>query len=402
MKITIALIAGLLLARAPAAASPALDQALLSARIPIEHSADGRYSGLGWDRLIDDGRDAQFFLIGEQHGGAEIIDFAAAVHKELAGAGYSHAALEVGPYSTEYVETLIRTGGFQAFLKRPGSNSIFPFLFWDEERVLAEQYVALSPDRRRALWGLDQEYLGAAPVVLERLRQRAKRPDQRLLVESLQTRAATDRQLVMTLENRDFQQLVESFASDAQALEIIEAMRISNGIYAPFRGPSATRYWGNLTRETYIKTNFARYFTETERRLGKPPKVFAKFGGSHAMRGITQTTVPGFGNFLAEWGLARGFKLVNMMVDCASSAEPPARPCQPYFGTDSRIFALAPKDRLTLYDLRPIRSQLRGLGDVDTKTRDLIQAFDFYLLIPNVTPAISVTKKAAANTAASS
>jgi hypothetical protein len=147
-----------------------------------------------------------------------------------------------------------------------------------------------------------------------------------------------------------------------------------------------------------MKSNFAAAFAKAERERRRPPKVFMKFGGNHAMRGFSATTVPALGNFLAEWGVPRGFSMVNIMVDCFSAAT--GASCQPYFGKDNAIHAEASDDRYTLFDLRPLRARLRLLPDMDAKTRELVQAFDYYVLIRGVTRATRVPDAAVPATAA--
>ena len=65
---------------------------------PMQAGADGRLSGAGAELLLAAGRDAQFFLIGEEHGVAEIPLVAAGLFRELAPAGYRHLAIETGEF----------------------------------------------------------------------------------------------------------------------------------------------------------------------------------------------------------------------------------------------------------------------------------------------------------------
>ena len=150
-----------------------------------------------------------------------------------------------------------------------------------------------------------------------------------------------------------------------------------------------------------MKSNFLRQFAAAEQRLGRPPRVFVKFGGYHAMRGHSDTDVPAFANFLAECGLSRGFALVNMMVDCAGGEALDPRtnragPCEPYFGPHAVIGSMARPDRLTLIDLRPLRAQLNRMRDLDPLSRQTILACDYYLAIRDVRAATPVASLPAA------
>jgi hypothetical protein len=370
--------------------NPDLLSEIRSSRLPLSVSGAGVVQGEGWERLIADGGRAQFFVVGEQHGVAEIINRAAAMHERLAKQGYSVAAMEVGPFSTDRVEQLIRSrpGALEGFVGQPGHRGIFPFLAMREEVRLAEQFVQLSSEKD-ALWGLDQEYVGSAPLFVELLSRRQKNPAQRAAVARFASAVAANPLFTRDSKPADVEPLKQAFRGDAEALAAIDALRISGEIYAPFTIPGSNRYWANLTRENYMKANFASAFSKAERQRRAPPKVFMKFGASHAMRGFSAlTAVPALGNFLAEWGIPRGFSMVNIMMDCASNA--PGASCQPYFGTDHAIYTAASEERFTLFDLRPIRARLRFFPDMDAKTRELIQGFDYYLLIRDVTRATRV------------
>lgn len=386
------LLAMLLAAQAGPPAAPAAESGAIVAghMLPIAETGDG-YSGPGWDRLVAEAADAQFFLIGEQHGTRDIALFATRVHAELARRGYTHAAVEIGPWSTGFAERLIRSGHGRLgdYIRRPGHALTLPFLFFGEETVLAEQIVAASPDGEQALWGLDQEFVASGPVALALLRGWARTEAHSAAVEAFGARVESDPMLVGNLTDAELDPLAGAFAGHAEAPALIEELRRSSAIYAPFVRRTGPIYPANLRREQQMKLNFVRAFEAAERRTGTPPRVFLKVGGNHAMRGFSGTNVPGLGNFLAEWGLARGFGLVNIMVDCAGgeALNPQtnvAVPCQPDLGPDTLLGSIAGEQRLTMIDLKALRPRLRELRDLDEHSRRAILAFDYYLVIRDV------------------
>ncbi len=272
-------------------------------RLVIEQVGPGRFRGAGWDKLIADGAAAHVFMIGEQHGTADIARFGAAVHRALATQGYTHAAYEMGPYSTDVAEQVIRSGKGQlaAYIRKPGNALSLPFLFYQEEVDLAEQIVAASPDRANALWGLDQEFAAAGPIIAELLRRWATNPAERSAADAFAAKAATAPQLIAT-EPWSHSDIEKAFRNNRRAKRLLEEIRLSNEIYAPFTGRGGSGYEANLLRETYMKNNYAARSVGAERRNGKRPKVFLKFGGYHAQKGFTGTNVPGLGNHLYEIG----------------------------------------------------------------------------------------------------
>lgn len=375
-------------AQEPVAAKPSTEEILRTHILEIARAPDGSFSGPGWDRIIDDARQAQFTLIGEQHAVADLANFETRVFRAIALHGYSHAALEVGPFSTSFAEGLIRSrkGALAEYIAAPNNSFTLPFLFFEEETAMAEEMVERSPDGRQALWGIDQEFIGAMPILAHLLAQHAADARQRELAAGLAARANGDPMLLAKLTTAELDALADAFASNRTAAPIVEAIRTSHAIYQPFTAGTGPVQPANLRRETYMKDNFLRQFTAAERRLSHPPKVFLKFGGYHAMRGMSGTDVPALGNFLAEWGHSRGFGLLNIMADCVSGHVVDPRsgetaPCQPYLGEKSALHRLAAvsAEPITLIDLKALRSRLGAMKDIDGGSRQTILAFDYYI-----------------------
>ena len=386
-------------ARAPApstngAEAPAL--ALIRAQVrPIARDSSGSFSGTAWDQLVNDAASAQFVIAGEQHGSGAIAKFETALHRELARRGFTHSALEVGPYSTAFAERLIRSGPgrLQNYIAAPGHGFTLPFLFFAEEAAMAEAMVGSSPDKRQALFGLDQEFVGAAPILASELQEIATSGPERKALAEFTAAAEKDPLLVAKIDEMRLSALDEAFSRSPRALAIIDAMRTSARIYKPFVSKSGSAYGANLERESYMKTNFVRHFEAATRRNGSAPKVFFKFGGYHAMRGMSGTDVPTLANFVSEWGLPHKFRLVNLMIDCiGGQAMNPqtnqAAPCEPYFPPQGLLYrAVADGPPVQIIDLRALRPMLGKLKDADEATRKNILAFDYYVAIKDGAPA---------------
>lgn len=386
-------VAAIALAAAAPPPSPSVDQitaAIAAERLPLERETAGGFTGAGWQRLVDDAATAQFMMVGEQHGSGSIAEFEAQLHKALAARGYTHSALEVGPYSTDFAERLIRggPGRLQAYIAAPGHGFTLPFLFFGEEAAMAEQMVRLSPDRRHPLWGLDQEFIGGGPLHADLLEAYAKSAEQKSAVAVFRSAASNNPMHSGVVSEAELAPLRSAFAANPDALEVIKALAASAAIYRPFvvKG-GGDIYSANLARETMMKRNFLAAFEAAEKRGKRPPKVFLKFGGNHAMRGFSDTNVPALGNFIAEWGNARNLRLVNLFVECDGGqalnpqTNAPA-PCEPYFAEDSLLRrAVQSGPPLQIYDLRPLRAQLSKWKNADASTKKVILAFDYYVTI---------------------
>lgn len=373
-------------AQAPAPAPDALT--LIQAQVrPIVRDPAGGPSGAAWEMLVADAAGAQFVIVGEQHGSGDIARLEAALHRELARRGFTHSALEVGPYSTAFAERLIRSGKgkLQSYIATPGHGFTLPFLAYAEEAEMAEAMVASSPDEKQALFGLDQEFVGAGPILAAELGTLARTAAQRKAVDAFAGASAKERLLVAKVDETELRPLEIAFASDRKALDMIEAMRTSARIYMPFLSGKGSGYAANLERETYMKRNFVRQFEAAAKHNGKAPKVFFKFGGNHAMRGFSDTNVPALANFIAEWGVPRGYRLVNLMVDCiggqATSADGTIAPCESYLGPESLIRrSVEAGPARQIVDLRPLRKML-SRAKFDDASRKVILAFDYYVAV---------------------
>lgn len=376
-------------------ASPTFEQRIAASRSAIALSKDV-LTGPGADLLASEMRASDFFLLGEQHGTASIAAIAAALHRTAASAGYEYVALEVGPNSASEAERMIRSGPgrLAAYIAEPGHAMSIAFLLWREEAGLAEQMVALSPHRSGALWGLDQEFVGAFAVLLPQLEALSRTEVQRDAVAAIRAKQTADPMALASLTAEELAPLERAFpvASDPDAAALIADILLSNRIYAPFLGRGGSGFAGNTTRETYLKANFQRRFEAAEKEAGHPPRVFLKFGANHMMRGFSATDVPALGNFIAEWGLSRGLKTTNIAIGCISGQMNALQsgnvPCEPLAPPGSPLHTGLGPEPLTLIDLRPLRARLGD--DVDFETRRLILAFDFYLVVRDAKPSTPI------------
>lgn len=375
----------------------ALMEAARANTLEIIRNDDGSLSGNGWERLMTDAENAQFFMIGEQHATADISEIETAIHAGLAERGYSYMAVEIGPWSTRYAERLLRENDdiVAAIRSAPGNGYALPFLFFAEDAELVDQAVQLSPHPSEVLWGLDQEFIAASPLLVPMLGVLARTDAQNAAINPLAEMAGDDPMALGEEAPEMFAALRLAFdtGEDDEALALVDAIILSNRIYGPFTGRGGSIYSANLSRENYMKRNFLDHFERAEQRDGGPPRVFLKFGANHMMRGRSLTNVPALGDFIVEWGRTRDFETVNIMIDCLGGnavevLSGASAPCETYSLEDGSIITTIAEGRpLTLIDLRPLRATVRRSSTLDAATRDLIFAFDYYLGVADVSPA---------------
>ncbi|QLC21587.1 hypothetical protein HFP51_04990 [Parasphingopyxis sp. CP4] len=368
--------------------------------LEITRNADGSISGAGWDQLITDGSEAQFFLVGEQHATADIGEVSRALYRALDPQGYDYMAMEVGPYGMASAEAMLAESptALRDYIATPGNGLVIPFLFFSEDLDIVEDAARLSDAPSEIFWGIDQEFIAGGPLLAARLAELSRTDAQRAAVADFTSLAQTNQMAVGMTPPEEFAALRSAFdtGQDAEALEIVEAILLTNEIYAPFTGRGGAIYSANLTRENYMKANFLRAFERAEARDGEAPRVYFKFGASHMMRGLSNTNVPALGNFLVEWGRTRAFQVVNVMIDCLGGEARDPRsgettPCESYLLEEDSLIGNVLDDRpLALIDLRPLRPLIRRSTEIDAGSRALIFGFDYYLAIRDVRPATLV------------
>ena len=390
MKISWGLAAlGAMLAAGPAEASDADDLArLLKENSWRVEAKAGELTGPGAARIVEWSRDAQFFLLGENHGSAGIARFATGVAKALGPVGFRHTVVEADPLVTDRMVALLKQGGMPAFANWLGTDQrhrAVPFFAWREEADFAVAALANGP-----VWGVDQSFLAAAHVHLDAIAAQTRDPKAKAMAKAMAAEAWAD--VIGWLTRVDRARIIALRDAiptrDAAARRIADLLLQSVAIYSPFSGGQGSWYRANLARETLMKRSFLGYYDAVAKRGGPPPRVLFKFGAYHMQRGLSDTQVPSFGNFLAEIALARYDRPVfNLRVMCGPGAEQIAfdgsvascadefAPLAPAFGA-----ALAAEGE-TLFDLRPLRDKTRLWRDWPAEAKRLVWTYDAVVVI---------------------
>ncbi len=364
-------------------------EAIEAATMPLLVSEAG-LAGPGGDWLNRRAGDADLVALGEQHATADIARFAAAWFVTLDGAGYDHAVIEIGPWSTRRAEALLRRPG-RAFeqdaLSRAGGLA-YPFLFFQEEADFARMVVERHDGDGPALFGVDQEFIAAGSLLTEILAEYASTPDQAAAVQAYAGRLETAPFALGQAGPDQFEALAAAFADGpAGARNLVAEMQRSNRIYAPFTGRGGSALLANDERELGMKTYFLEAWAQIAAEAGPDARIFFKFGGNHVMRGHTRTHVSSLGNFLAEWSVLTGRRFFNVMADCQGGAmlDPRARtaqPCQSYFDIQGTPFEDLAAQGPVVIDLAALRPVLLGEQELSAELRQLLLAFDAYVIFP--------------------
>lgn len=411
-------VAGSVLARGatqsapPAAGKPAstMQDKLVASAMEnrLRVNFDGRaFSGPGWDMLLRDGAAAQFFLLGEQHGVAQIPMLARELLLALKPAGYQRLAIEISaPVAAELDQAALH--GVEAIRR---FNAEYPpgpaFYFMKEEAEFLAAVRPAFPASGQLIWGLDYEVIQDRRLIA-RLKSRAP-AGARAAVQALDNASAASWKQFEATRNPQF---VFSFAGDPKLitdvravwpkpdpqseviLDVLQATLETNALFVKGRG-----WESNDRRTTLMRSAFVRYWRE-EKAKGRAPRTLFKFGASHMARGRDMSEVYDIGNLAAEAAVLEGGKSFHLFVGAPRTAkhaqfnpstmslmQEPAG-----FFDDEGVGFLADAaytDSLTLIDLRALRPVLGSrTKDFDVRATRVIHGFDAMVVLYGATPAV--------------
>lgn len=395
---------------APAQTAPSLDDRLAARASENRHRldfVDGRFSGPGWDFLIDEGRKARFFLLGEEHGIAENPRLAAALFAGLAPAGYDTLAIETSPLMAAELDRAAVGGvdGLRQLFADPRSQAAF-FSMREEAEMLAAIRAA-GPQGRPVLWGLDYD-VAADRLAIARLNARPKPAAAAAALASLEAASAAS---WAQYEATRGPQHIFNFSgdpalvravreawpdADAEAvwmLTVLEETLEINRLFLTGRGHAS-----NQRRADLNKANLFRYWRQA-RSEGRTPRAMFKFGASHMVRGLNMTEAFDLGTTIPELAALEGGSTFSLMVlpgrgRSVAAFDPTAwtyrqgPPRDDYAAGLEPVAGQAFGDAFTVIDLRPLRALLPGgrTAGVNRELVRMVHGFDGLLVMSGSSP----------------
>lgn len=390
--------------QAPAtpAAQPSLVDRIVQRATENRHrlAFDGaRFSGPAYDLLAQEGRAAQYFCIGEEHGIAENPKLAAQLFADL---DYDKACVEISPPMAAEMDRAARGGidGIRQLFRDPGSQVAF-FGMREEAEWLAAVRAA-RPGREQAIWGLDYE-VGSDRRIIQMLKAKRKPAAAASALDALE--AASNAGWAQWASTRS-PQYIFSFSGDPALVAAVRAAwpnadTDSRWMLDTLEETLAiNRHWvegqgwqSNQRRAQFNRANLRRYWAAEG-----DPRVMFKFGSSHMVRGLSHTQVLDIGTHVSERAELSGKKSFHLAVypglgSQHAQFDPSAwtyRPADVGTYTDeglSPLYAAAFEDAFTLIDLRPIRPLVFGARHkvLDADLVRTIHGFDAILLLTGST-----------------
>jgi hypothetical protein len=375
---------------------------------------DGQLSGTGEPVLKNALANAQFVLIGEDHGISQIPEFAGAVCNLIGAQGFHTMAIETGPLAASDLQQWVSRDSGRAGLidfekKFPESIAFYNF---QEEYDLLSHCARSAQGGKFQIWGVDQELMGSSGLILTRILEthpgkQAADATQRLLQKNNEAHAAAAKSgspgdiFMMTVSDVELNNLRDLLRKEGNATSValIDTLIKSRDIYQ--KNMSGSGYDSNRERALLMKSNFMNDYKQATKADGPPPKVLFKTGAWHLYKGINPLRNNDLGNFVTELADEQGTTSVHIMILGVKGSQLRfAGIGRPYQAGDFNLaedkdsdflFLKSMFDNLestdwTMFDLRGLRKGFRSLEPVDKEMERLIFGYDLLVLIPNATP----------------
>ena len=361
-----------------------------------------------------------FFLIGENHGMAEIPKFTAALFEAYKKHGYQYFATETGPFTAAFLQqTASRKDmhlGMASFLKEyPWS---IPFYGWQEECEILKTVVGNKPSEKQLIWGLDQEFAASPRMNFLRLKKSAKTEASKKVAteyyemamsafkESTETKNP-GKSFMGIVRPDDFVKLKTAFKGQPQNLKLIEALEESIYIYQLWFQREG--YKSNQLRAEMMKRYFWDYYSKAKVE-DDPPKIMFKFGSNHMYRGANALNVFDIGNFISEMASQMNTESFHLYVLGRKGNQNAYNPFsqdeadkqKPYDASKyldnvdvSTVLSATSETDWSVIDLRPIRKALFNhfIKNVNPGLEKLIWSYDAILVIPEVSASTFFNEK---------
>ena len=294
--------------------------------------------------------------------------------------------------------------GLRSLFSQPGGEPAF-FGMAEEAEMLAAVRT-LVPDSEPALWGTDYEVASDRQLIAAL--QHAPMPA--AAEAALKVLADASARSWAQWSETGSPQFIFSFSGDPALVAAVreawpdvdpQSAIILNTLQQTLeinRSWVQGRAWeSNKQRAALQRQNFLRYW-DAAKQKGKAPKVMAKYGASHTVRGLSQTAVYDLGTLLPEIAAVEGGQSVSLLVLPGKTSQVAAlnpsiwsyepRPAKD--GYDKGIEPLidaAFDDAFTLIDLASLRPVI-GMqkARVDDELFRIVHGFDMLLVMSGSNP----------------
>lgn len=360
---------------------------------------NGQLLGPGAVKIRDAVSHACYIFLGEDHGIAEVPKFAEALTSDAVGDGIHTLALEVSPSVAGQLSVQLASANprrtFAAFLRQ--NQVTVPFYNTVEEFEFLQHAKSRIGTSFRLI-GFDQEYLGSAKFLLQKVGEQALSDDLRGGLDEFkkQEQEASARAsrsgkfedlFLLTVDTAGLRAFDDSLRSRGFDSAPIDDLLASRRVYDMF---SKDNYSSNEMRDLLMKRNFVRMHGSAP-----PCGILFKAGSNHGFRGTGPLYTRELGNFLAESADAYSNGGVHILIvggkgeSLQFQAVGAPMKAIPYNGlSDGQLQPLKPFLELalaqktwSLFDLRALRRSSEASPDL----KRFVYGYDFLVVTPHPT-----------------
>ena len=364
---------------------------------------DESFGGEGWDKIKAYAGKHKYFIIGEDHGLAEIALFTKALIQHT---DYDLFVTEIDSISAVISKQLGSLTNDQIDSFHTNNPSALSFYSAREEFELIKELSKSNAD----IWGLDQVSLFSTGNVLRRLNEicnseeakeltakLAKLSDQ-LFIEATRT-ANYDTLFIYSSKQEVFDGLRETLQKEnTEAKSLLNDLEESWKIY---NGVAGANY---NTRIRAMKSKLLNYYLDRSLKGRKYKKVLYKFGAYHVGKSESIFGLHDVGNFTSNIAEAEGTSSYHLMVvgkkgktNSFLLAEGMESATFDISDKKSPLNGLLPlanlvdKKEWAYFDLKPLRISMRkGELIIDNAfLKNTINGYDGIVIIPETTASTS-------------
>ena len=366
---------------------------------------DGTLHGPGAELLLQRAGDAQFVLIGEDHGFVEPPRLAMALNRSLGPKSLPHLVIETGPSAAQLLAGNSSQAVAELVRRHPG---VFPFFGWQDDVAMTAQWNA-EKTTIDPLWGIDQEFILGTQLSMQRLVELAPDAKTRAVAQDYLARARASDARMLSLHDPGQVYLPAMTAADFSALRagaVPEAVALINGLEESaqiYQLQNSEGYRSNHLRSQLMKRQFMQHYRAAQARGESTPRAMFRLGAYHTYRGLSPTNQFDIGNLATELAASNGMDSLHILMIAAGGKvnrkqvfmEDENLRSVPYaaeeelavLGAKPLLQAALPADWV-LIDLAPLRSMWDARTAAGPEFERLVFAYDFVVVIPQAKPAL--------------
>ncbi len=369
----------------------------------------GRLTGPGAELLLYEITRADFFLIGEEQGVAEIPRLTQIIYQRAYDMGlrFTHLGIETNDFTARELEMLAIDADADYLLSRyfQEHSGEIPYYEAAEETQMLSDILLTAEDYDHIVWGLGPVTLTSVPTVFASLEKLAPENKGLKLVQKFRKRMEKDNEKaiasgdssqfgLLQLTDEDLEEFVIEFDSIAEAIEISEMLKTSRDLYQKQFDQEMTAY--RASRTQWMFQQFKKYYEEANAIEAKPPRIIIKMKADQLYRGnIPGTLVTSLGQKISSFAQEHDRTTFHVSVMAGPGSKVLALSEQFVYDTIPAISSTEPAyqsftalsaDGWRVFDLRRIRSEV-DTGNLPKQTAKLIEEYDALIILQGSNPA---------------